>query len=121
PLRWSELHAKAFQAQIGQYFTESSCQSLGIHHSPELGRGNKKWAPTAHFPNSPMIVLVSRSMSGARVSRRAVHPCSQQKSLTRRLSCIKKDLVAGARCGLYLTEPLRVPLSRSESEDSTAK
>ncbi|HXE30318.1 MAG TPA: hypothetical protein VN515_00800, partial [Terriglobales bacterium] len=30
-------------------------------------------------------------------------------------------LVAGARCGLYLTEPLRVPLSRSESEDSKAK
>jgi hypothetical protein len=24
------------------------------------------------------------------------HPCAQQKSLTRRLSCIKKDLVAGA-------------------------
>lgn len=30
-------------------------------------------------------------------------------------------LVAGARFGLYLTEPLRVPLSRPESENTTGK
>ena len=30
-------------------------------------------------------------------------------------------LVAGARFGLYLTEPLRVPLPRPESAKSTAK
>src|SRR5690242_1489991 len=28
--------------------------------------------------------------------RTTTHPCAQQKSLTRRLSCSKKDLVAGA-------------------------
>jgi hypothetical protein len=30
------------------------------------------------------------------MQRSTMHPCAQQKSLTRRLSCIKKDLVAGA-------------------------
>jgi hypothetical protein len=44
-----------------------------------------------------MIVLVPPFPCRAHpAARRVTHPCGQQKSLTRRLSCIKKDLVAGA-------------------------
>jgi hypothetical protein len=51
------------------------------------------------FPYLADVPPPQAALSGARSRQQqpgTTHPCAQQKSLTRRLSCIKKDLVAGA-------------------------
>src|SRR6185312_8289491 len=50
PLRRGELHAEAFQAQIGQYLAETLCQCLCIHQLTRTGSRKQKMGSNGPFP-----------------------------------------------------------------------